>query len=57
VAVGVAALWIISSFGGVGGTSHLSVWWAALMLPYPIGWLLGLFGGFRQLREPPLATP
>jgi hypothetical protein len=55
VSIGVAAMWIMSSFGGIGGTSGHSMWWALILLPYPIGWLLGLFGGVRMLRRPPLA--
>jgi hypothetical protein len=49
---GVAALWIISAFGGFGGTSGRSSAWGLLILPYPIGWLAGLVGGVRAVREP-----
>ena len=49
---GVAALWILSAFGGFGGTSGRSYAWGLLILPYPIGWLAGLVGGLRAVREP-----
>lgn len=42
--VGVAALWGLSAFGGVGGKSGHSPWLLLLCLPYPVGWLLA-FGG------------
>lgn len=37
---GVFFLFYFSSLGGFGGSSDLSWWWTALILPYPIGWLL-----------------
>ena len=52
LATGVAALWILSAFGGFGGTSGRSYAWGLLILPYPIGWLAGLIGGVRAVREP-----
>ena len=48
---GVAALWIMSAFGGIGGSTGRSMWWALVLLPYPIGWMLGLVEGYRHLRE------
>ena len=39
---GVNALFVLSSFGGFGGTSDLSWWWGVLILPYPVGWLMML---------------
>lgn len=51
VAIGVAALFCLSWLGGIGGTSGRSGWLGLLILPYPIGWLLGLFGTTRKLRE------
>ena len=41
--VGVAALWGSSALGGFGGTSELSNWWGLLILPYPIGWFMGIW--------------
>ena len=49
--VGVAALWILSAFGGFGGTSGRSYAWGLLTVPYPIGWLAGLIGAVRAVRE------
>lgn len=37
---GVAALWILSAFGGFGGENDLAYGWAVLILPYPVGWLM-----------------
>jgi hypothetical protein len=59
IAVGVAALFGMSALGGVGGNSGRSIWWLLLCLPYAIGWILGLVGATRKLRElrPASATP
>lgn len=51
VAVGVGALWGISAVGGFGGTSGRSNWWALVLIPYPVGWLMGLVGAARRWRE------
>jgi 4-hydroxybenzoate polyprenyltransferase len=51
IALGVAALFGLSALGGVGGNSGRSIWWLALCVSYPIGWLLGLFGAASNLRE------
>lgn len=50
-ALGVAYLWGLSMFGGVGGDTGRSWVWAWPILPYPLGWLLGLAGAIRFLRE------
>ncbi|MFA7332139.1 MAG: hypothetical protein WC326_13800 [Candidatus Delongbacteria bacterium] len=50
-ALGVGLLWYISSLGGVGGDHGLSLWWALLLLPYPIGWLGGLVLSLLWLRQ------
>lgn len=52
IATGVAALFGMSALGGVGGNTGRSIWWLLLCLPYPIGWVLGLVGATRKLREP-----
>jgi hypothetical protein len=44
IAIGVGALWGLSSVGGFGGTSEYSAWWGLLVLPYPIGWWMGICG-------------
>lgn len=40
--LGVIFLFYFSSLGGFGGSSSLSVWWALLILSYPLGWLMEL---------------
>jgi hypothetical protein len=63
VALGVGAMWGLSAVGGVGGRSGHAWWWALVLLPYPAGWILGLVGAWRRLREPseksgsPVAPP
>jgi hypothetical protein len=57
--LGISTMWILSAFGGLGGDTGRSLWWALVLLPYPAGWLLGLATGFRVLREvraPPAAA-
>ena len=44
ITFGVAALWWFSMVGGVGGSSGLSMWWALLVLPYLLGWVMGILG-------------
>jgi hypothetical protein len=55
IAIGVAALFYLSSLGGFGGTSSLSWWWGVTILPYPIGWLLAviflIIGARKQEKE------
>ena len=41
-AFGVIALFWLSAVGGIGGNSGHSLWWGLVLLPYPIGWLLGM---------------
>jgi len=53
VAVGVGVMWGMSSIGGLGGSTGRSMWWALLLLPYPLGWVLALVGAIRRLREVP----
>jgi hypothetical protein len=50
-AVGTAALFGLSSVGGLGGGTGRSYWWVLVLLPYPAGWLLGLVTGLRQVRD------
>lgn len=52
IALGVGAIWGLSAIGGIGGMSGHSAWWGSLILPYPVGWILGLVGAIRMLREP-----
>jgi hypothetical protein len=51
VAVGVGALFALSAYGGFGGQSARPMWWGLLILPYPLGWLLALFGGILALVQ------
>lgn len=44
ITIGVGAMWILSSAGGIGGKSGLSAWWGLLILPYLIGWSMGMWG-------------
>jgi MFS family permease len=44
IAIGVGAFWALSEVGGFGGSSGHSMWWAVLILPYPLGWLMGIWG-------------
>lgn len=44
VAVGVGAMWALTSIGGIGGSSGHSMWWGVLILPYLIGWSMGIWG-------------
>jgi len=51
VAVGIGALWWLSAIGGFGDTSGRSNWWALVMAPYPVGWVMGIVGAILKLRE------
>src|SRR5690348_1161522 len=51
VTFGVAAMVAFSGWGGLGGNSGHSMWWAVFILPYPVGWLIGLVGAVRTLIE------
>ena len=51
ICIGVFFLFYLSSLGGFGGSSKLSWWWGALILPYPVGWIMSiilLIVGFRK---------
>lgn len=49
IAVGVAVMFVVSAFGGIGGKSGRSMWWGVLILPYPVGWLMALVGAVLAL--------
>jgi hypothetical protein len=51
VGLGIVALFGLSAFGGIGGPKGLSWWWGALLLPYPLGWIMGVVGAWRRFRE------
>ena len=42
IAVGVGALFFLSAVGGIGGPEGHSMRWGLLIVPYPIGWVLGV---------------
>jgi hypothetical protein len=44
ILIGVGALWGLSNLGGIGGKSGRSMWWGVLILPYLIGWCMGIWG-------------
>ena len=50
VVVGVGAGVGFSTIGGFGDPPGHSWWWALLLLPYPVGWIMGLVGAIRILR-------
>jgi hypothetical protein len=50
-AAGVAALFWLSAVGGLGGNTGHSYWWGLMILPYPAGWLLGLWGAIANVME------
>ena len=44
IIIGVAALWVTTILGGIGGDTAYSMWWALFYLTYPIGWSMGIWG-------------
>lgn len=51
IAVGVGAMFVLSGFGGTGGSTGHSNWWLLVVLPYPVGWIMGLVGIVLSFRE------
>jgi len=51
VAVGVGAMFVLSAFGGIGGSTGHTIWWGLVILPYPVGWIVGLAGAILNLVE------
>ena len=51
ITFGVIALFWMSAVGGIGGNSGHSLWWGLVLLPYPIGWLLGIANLVRRLID------
>lgn len=51
VAVGVGELFVLSALGGIGGSRLHAIWWGLVVLPYPVGWVLGLVGAALELVE------
>jgi hypothetical protein len=44
IAIGVGAMFGLTMIGGFGGKSGHSMWWGVLILPYLIGWSMGIWG-------------
>lgn len=44
VALGIGVMWVLSTFGGIGGDAGVSVGWGILIVPYAVGWLWGICG-------------
>jgi len=51
IAIGVGAMFILSAFGGFGAGTGLSNWWGLLLVPYAVGWVMGLAGSVLALVE------
>lgn len=51
VAIGIAAMFVLSWLGGIGGNTGRSIWWSVVILPYPVGWLTGVGGAVLLLIE------
>jgi hypothetical protein len=49
IIIGVAAMWYISSLGGVGGATGRSAWWGMLFIPYLVGWSIVIWGAGSPL--------
>ena len=60
IVVGVGIMFALSSMGGIGGDSGYSMWWGLLVLPYPVGWVMGMASlivrMIRNLRHGHVAT-
>lgn len=48
---GVGAMVVFTAWGGIGGSSGRSIWWGLFVLPYPLGWIIGLVGAIMRLVE------
>ena len=51
VALSVAVMVVLSWLGGIGGNTGRSMWWGLLIVPYLIGWMVGLVGAAAALFE------
>ena len=49
--VGVVELGVLTAFGGIGGSRQHSIWWGLVVLPYPVGWILGLAAVILELTD------
>jgi len=44
ITFGLAMMWMLTAVGGIGGSTGRSIWWCLIILPYPIGWIMGMAG-------------
>jgi hypothetical protein len=51
VAVGVVALFTMTALGGIGRSTGRSDWWGLVLLPYAVGWVLGVLGIIREVIQ------
>jgi len=51
IVAGVGAMVVLSMFGGIGGRSGHLMWWGLFILPYPVGWIMGLAGVIFRMIE------
>jgi hypothetical protein len=51
IVAGVGAMVVFTAMGGIGGDSGHSAWWGLFVLPYPLGWIMGLVGAVLSLIE------
>ena len=51
IAAGVGAMVVFTAMGGIGGHSGHSLWWGLFILPYTVGWIIGLVGAILRLIE------
>jgi hypothetical protein len=46
-----AAAFILSLKGGIGGTTGRSWWWGLTMISFPVGWVMALIGAIGTLGD------
>lgn len=51
ISFGVGVMFGVSAIGGFGGTTGRSMWWAILVLPYPVGWVMGVINLFLRFIQ------
>jgi hypothetical protein len=51
IAIGVGFMWGLSAVGGFGGSTGRTLWWWLALVPYPVGWVMGLVGAVKSLRR------
>ncbi|NUO01862.1 MAG: hypothetical protein HUU01_14755 [Saprospiraceae bacterium] len=51
IVLGFAAMLILTWMGGIGGDTGHSLAWGLFVLPYPVGWVMGLVAGVLMFRD------